>query len=262
MIKAQKLKTYDPKYFKPGWASVKLNGLHAIYDGSIIYSRKPKEFIGLTDLLIELKKIYKYIGSPIAGELILPGADFETLSGLLRNSEETPDFVLNIFAVIGDLGLLYLEDVLNSQPEIKQVKVIPQVWVETKQAFDAFFESSVLKGYEGVCWQAPDFSYNPGKRNWTWMKRVPFKSIEVLVIDVLPGTKGKKFENTLGSFLCSYGGKKFSVGIFKGFNTAWRDRIWAKRKIFKNQIATIEFKDFSKYGVPLQPRFKGFRWEI
>ena len=262
MIKAQKLKTYDPKHFRSGWASVKLNGLHAIYDGSIIYSRKPKEFIGLTDLLIELEKLYNYLPYPIAGELILPGADFETLSGLLRNSEETPGFIFNIFACIEDQSLLYYNDVLSIHPEIKQIKVIPQIWVETTHAFDAFFESSVLRGYEGVCWQVPDFTYSPGKRNWTWMKRVPFKSIDVLVIDVLPGTKGKKFENTLGSFLCSYGSKKFSVGIFKGFDTAWRDKIWANRKAYINQFATIEFKDFSKYGVPLQPRFKGFRWEI
>ena len=57
MIKAEKLKTYDPTKFKPGFASVKQNGIHGIYENGIIYTRTPNKIYGLTHIEKALKPV-------------------------------------------------------------------------------------------------------------------------------------------------------------------------------------------------------------
>ena len=264
MIKAQKLKTYEFSKFKLGYASEKLNGIHAIWDGEKLYSRRPKEFEGLTELTTELKRIVSPNFTWV-GELIIPGLHFEEMSGLIRNKQEVTGVVFNCFNCFKPSLKRSFKDYLpflQTQKESDLFKVLNFQFIPSKSDFDGYYKRKIEEGAEGVCLISPNFVYKPGVRNWDWMKRVPMKSIEAKIIEILPGTKGKKFEHTLGSFVCMTEGKTFKVGIFKGFNTAWRDDIWATRESHVGKQATIEFKDFSRYGIPVQPRFKSFRWDL
>lgn len=270
MIKAEKLKTYDPKKFKPGYMSVKRNGVHAIYDPALgmFYSRTPKELVGL-DRLCNGMKATNY---PLVGELTIPGMDFETASGKLRSHNSTPEAVFSIFnCIIPGVKFKNRYDYLCVLDQkdfntFENIVIEPMHYVDNQQYFDRFYKLEVDLGEEGVCWISSDHIYQPGKRGWDWMKRIPMKSIEVTVIDILPGTKGKKYEHSLGAFLCKMDdGKEVKVGIFKGQTDEWRQRVYdlrATNDTMKGKRITVEFKDYSKYGIPTQPRYKAERWDI
>ena len=64
-------------------------------------------------------------------------------------------------------------------------------------------------------------------------------------------------------FLTDSGEKKeVRVGIFKGQTDEWRQKVFDNKLEFLGEYITIEFKSYSKYGIPAQPRFKGFRWDL
>ncbi len=273
MIKAEKLKTYDPKKFRPGFMSIKRNGIHATYDpdaGHIFYSRTPKKIDGLEHLILELN--LSNVDFPLIGELTIPDEDFETASGKLRSQDSTPDAVFNIFnAVIPRVEftdryerICALERKNFSRSE--HVFVEHMYYTDNIRSFDRFYNQAVKENHEGVCWIASSHIYQPGKRTWDWMKRIPMKSIEVGVIDILPGTKGKKYEHSLGALQCEMeNGDRFRVGIFKGQTDEWRQRVYdqrATRGTMKGHWITVEFKDYSKYGIPTQPRYKSVRWDL
>jgi len=273
MIQAEKLKTYDEKKFKPGYASVKRNGIHAIYDpgtGHIFYSRTPKEIKGLDHLVLEANSTN--VNFPLVGELTIPGEDFETASGEIRSDNPTPDAVFTVFNCIMPglsfaqryANLVSLEERYLSESSCLFIEEM--FLVENLQSFNRFYEKNIEAGEEGVCWISPDHIYQPGKRTWDWMKRIPMKSIEVKVIKLHPGTKGKKYEHSLGALECEMAnGNRVKVGIFKGQTDEWRQRIYDQRHskdTIKGKWITIEFKDYSKYGIPTQARYKAVRWDL
>ncbi len=269
MLKAEKLKTYDPKKFKPGYMSVKRNGVHAIYDPGmeIFYSRTPREIKGLE----HLTKVLSSSPFPLVGELCIPGIDFETASGKIRSHNPTPEACFMIFnTVIPDVEfrerynrLLKLED--TTLYDHGQIFIEPMYFVDSIESFDSFYSLQAENGEEGVCWISSDHIYQPGKKGWNWMKRVPLKSVEVTIRGILPGTEGKKYENSMGRMLCYFTKdghtREIKVGIFKGQTDEWRQKIWDGRDSYIGEDITIEFKDYSKYGIPVQPRFKSFRWD-
>ena len=140
------------------------------------------------------------------------------------------------------------------------------IYTSSPREVDAFYKEALRKGEEGICWISPNHIYQPGKRTWDWMKLVPLKSIEAIVIDILPGTKGKKYEHSMGRMSCkaTIGGKDtyFDVGIFKGQTDEWRQKVYDNKLNFLGEQIVIEFKAYSKYGKPIQPRFKAFRWDL
>ena len=267
MIKAEKLKDYDPAKFKPGHMSIKRNGVHGIFDPAmgIFYSRTPIEIKGLEHLMSSLE----YAEYPVVGELTIPGLDFETASGKIRSFHSTPDAHFHIFnTVIPDChfnarysSLLDLKETYFKDSE--NIHIEPMYEVYNTAQFDNFYDRAIVAGEEGVCWISPEHIYAPGMRRWNWMKRVPLKSIEATIIDILPGTEGKKYEFSMGKMRCCMDdGKKFNVGIFKGQTDEWRQQIFNRRGTYIGSRITVVFKAYSKYGIPTQPRFKSFRWDL
>ena len=235
MITAEKLQTYSPSKFFPGYASIKRNGIHAIFDPGLkkIYTRTPAEFKGLSHLNCLLEGEYPWVG-----EVLIPGMDFETMSGKLRSFEETPEAEVHLFNIIipekefsvRRIYMLQMYDYLRLY-ENPKVFIEPMHWVSSHHAFEAFFKKSVSEGEEGVCLISGKHIYQPGKRTASWLKWVPVKSIEVTVVEVRAGNPGTKYARTLGRFICQMdNGKVIRVGIFKGKNDFWRDEIWADRK--------------------------------
>lgn len=274
MLQAEKLKTYDPAKFRPGYMSVKRNGVHAIHDSNIdmFYSRTPKEINGLERLRTQLR----HVPFPLVGELTIPDVDFETASGLIRSNHSTPEAVFSIFnAVIDDTRFKARYTLLKALkqryfPDSEIIQIEPMIPVDNVLSFDRFYRSTIAKGEEGVCWISENHVYQPGKRGWAWMKRIPMKSIEAKVLELLPGTKGKKYESSLGRIRCSFLAadgkvKEFFVGIFKGQTDEWRQKVYDQRGTsdsLENKWITVEFKDFSKYGIPTQARYKAIRWDL
>lgn len=277
MIIAEKLKTYDPKKFRTGYMSIKRNGVHAIFDPETgtFYSRTPRKIQGL-DHLIPILSQSQY---PLVGELTVPGVDFEEASGRIRSHNPVPEASFSIFNAIVpgtkfrnryiELQECFIKRFSTSLIKLQSnfISIEPMIPVDNLQSFNRFYDKAVANGHEGACWISSDHIYQPGKRTWDWMKRVPMKSIEVKIVAILPGTLGKKYEKSMGRMLCEFTDskgecKEIAVGIFKGKTDEWRQGIYDRRVRYVGEKITIEFKDYSKYGVPTQPRFKGFRWDL
>lgn len=266
MLKAEKLKTYEPSKFKPGFMSFKHNGVHGICDpeNQITYSRTPRTIQGVS----HINKAMNHLAYPFIGELVVPGVDFETCNGLIRDHQEHQKIEFRIFNcfvpnVPFSSRLEYMREIHGqyflSHPFIKFTDFYP---VSTKEEFDAFYQIALDHGEEGVCLITPDHIYQPGKRGWNWMKRVPDISIEATVIDIFPGTAGKKYEDSLGAFLCKLdNGIQFKCGIFKGQTDEWRHEQWLSKEKLGCRI-TVKFKSYTKYGKPYQPRYIAERWDL
>lgn len=265
MLKAEKLKNYEPKKFHPGYASIKYNGIHAIANGDLIYSRTPKVLQGLSHITKELG----HLAYPVVGELVIPSLDFEASSGRIRDSQEAPEAEFRIFnclvpnttfkARLRWMTHIHVRYFLG-HPKIKFVQYLE---VNTVEDFDNLFEITTERlNEEGVCWISPKHIYTPGKRGWLWMKRVPFQSIEATVYGMEAGTKGKKYENSLGALLCRLdNGIEFKCGIFKGQTDEWRQLQFNTLELVGSRV-TVEYKALSKYGKPVQPRYKAERWDL
>jgi hypothetical protein len=266
MIKAEKLHIFKKEKFQPGYVSIKRNGIHAIYDPSIneFYTRTPRVIVGLDHLKEQLRPNGPLV-YPLVGELILPGVDFETTSGLIRNGLPTPGVVFRVFNII--MPEIPFKDRLTSMQQLgplfrssKSLALEPMTYVSTYEELLVYYSKAVYAGEEGVCIINPHHIYQPGKRTWDWMKLIPEISIEVTIVDVVGGTKGKKYENSLGHFVCMLEDKRvFNVGIFKGFTDSWRQQVYDNKQKYVGKEATVEFKTYSKYDIPVQPRFKGIR---
>lgn len=271
MIAAEKLKDYDESKFFPGYASIKRNGIHAIYDPqySMFYSRTPRVLIGLDLLINELNQCT--FNFPLVGELIVPGVDFETCSGRIRDHKLKPEVTFNVFnCIIPNMPFIEKYEKLDSSgifTKAENVFLEPMHFMASPSSFDSFFDFTVSSGEEGACLIHPDHVYQPGKRTWEWMKRVPLKTMEVEILSINPGTTDKKYESSMGYMTCGFKDKsgkekQVDVGIFKDQTDSWRQQIYDTREQYYGQKITIEFKALSKYGIPTQPRFKSFRWDL
>lgn len=273
MLAAERLKDYDEARFFQGYASIKRNGIHAIYDPKhhMFYSRTPKILEGLDSLLKELDQYRGAIQHPLVGELVVPGTDFETCSGLIRSGQLKPTVNFHVFNYIVPkmvfIERLELLERINIFQRSSHIFLEDMAFMPSCSSFDKFYVNAVSKGEEGVCIIHPEHIYQPGKRTWNWMKRVPLKSMEVEIIGIEPGTTDKKYESSMGHMACKFFNKvgkelRVDVGIFKGQTDDWRKMIYDTRESYIGQKVTIEFKTLSKYGIPTQPRFKGFRWDL
>jgi len=264
MLRAEKLKTYEQKRFRPGYVSVKRNGIHGICskdDG--LYSRTPNKILGLDYLEEELNQS----PFPLCVELVIPELPFETMSGLIRNHSHTPGVVAHVFNVISpgpfEKRLQLMTD-LKNRMESESVKFETYYAVNKTERFDTFYEQALAEEEEGVCWISPNHLYQPGKRGWDWMKRVPMMSNEGIVLDIIAGTAGKKYETSMGRMhiWCEELHQSFYVGIFKGQTDEWRQKVFNEKRHHIGRDITFEYKNLSKYGVPTQTRFKSFRWDL
>jgi len=264
MIQAEKLKNFDEAKFKPGFVSEKLNGIHAIYDPILneFYSRTPNIIRGLDHLKPSLH-VYPF---PLAGELIIPDLPFQEMSGKIRSHEDCLEAQFHIFNIVQS-NIPFIKRFAIAKNSLEYIdpafiQFVSMTFVYTLEQFHKEYDLFIYNGAEGACWINPEHVYQPGKRTWNWMKKVPMRSLEAKIIEILPGTPGKKYEHSLGAFRCKCEEKVFKVGIFKGQTDTWRQDVWDNREGYIGETVTVEYKDLSLASVPVQPRFKCFRWDL
>ena len=115
------------------------------------------------------------------------------------------------------------------------VYVIPKLAVDldTKDGQDTFKEfnrDAIEAGYEGIMVKDPNASYRT-KRTDAWLKIKPFITVDLEVVDVVPGTPDTKYAHTMGALLCAGTdqGRKIEVSVGSGYSDELRDQIWANK---------------------------------
>lgn len=140
--------------------------------------------------------------------------------------------------------------------ELPSIGII-QGWPITheKQLFDVF-EKFVDAGFEGaVLKQDTPYDF---KRSKNWLKLKPEETYDCVIVNIVAGEPGKKFENTLGALWVEYEGVKTQVGT--GFSDQLRDEIWCNKDEYIGMcVEVFGEKELTNDGCIRFPRFKKFR---
>jgi len=237
----------------PCLVSVKLDGIRARYIHKKLYSRQGKIIKGMDHILNRLKDF----DEELDGELTIPGKDFDEASGLIRNSDQTPEAVYNVFdspsmsfgkedRYLSLKKTLYLLD--------SPFSLVPQYKRFSLSAVLEFYETAIKDGEEGIVICTAEGKYE-NKRSWSWMKLVPVLSKDLRCDSFFEGTGKNK--GKLGGIVVEFKGERVRVGT--GFSDEQREKIWNNTIHYSNKIAEIEYKGVTAYDCLRMPRFKRWR---
>ena len=137
----------------------------------------------------------------------------------------------------------------NEFPELKDIlHKVEYKPVSSHQDIKAGFKECIGTGYEGAIVRF-DTSYE-NKRTWNLLKVKEFMDCEFEIVEVLEG-RGKK-EGTAGSLTMKLkDGTHFNSNIKGGY--AFYDQLWKGKDKLIGKTATIQFFEYSEYGIPRFP---------
>ena len=126
------------------------------------------------------------------------------------------------------------------------IYVVPKLSVnldteEGKKSFSEFNREAVDGGFEGIMIKDPVATYKT-KRTDAWLKIKPWLTVDLEVVEVVPGAPGTKYEHTMGAILFAGEdqGKKVEVSVGSGYSDEMRDQIWKDRKNVIGRIGEIK----------------------
>lgn len=141
--------------------------------------------------------------------------------------------------------LLGLSEVLTTASGGK-IYVLPKLTVDLdtaqgQETYREFNRDALEAGFEGIMIKDPQAGYAT-KRGFAWLKVKPFFTVDLEVQDILPGTPGTKFENTMGAILFHgwHEAREISVSVGSGYTDKQRDEIWLNKDILLGRVAEIE----------------------
>lgn len=120
------------------------------------------------------------------------------------------------------------------------------------------YERAVRQGHEGIVVKKYDHMYQ-FKRSSDWMRMVPVKTADVVVVDITPGTKGSKYDGVVGALVVEYNNLVQKVG--SGLSDAERTVYMDYPSDIIGKVIEVEYKGETDYGKMRQPRFKRVRYD-
>ncbi|WP_127119435.1 DNA ligase [Thiomicrospira sp. S5] len=241
-------KVYEPgKVDVRGWLmSEKLDGVRAYWDGQQLLSRGGQIIHAPAWFLKGFPKF------ELDGELWTRRQDFENIVSIVRQQE--PDnrwhqISYRVFDVPNQSGgllerLAVLETYLKKQ-SLPQVKLIPQIPVETTAQVQETLDRLVEKGAEGLILRQASQPYVTG-RTQTALKVKTYWDDECQVIGYTPG-KGR-FDGLVGSLVCDWQGQRIKLG--SGLSVADRES-----PPTLNAWVTFKYYGLTQKGNPRFPVF-------
>ena len=202
------------------WASEKLDGVRAYWDGAALHSRNGNRFNAPAWFVEGFPQI------ALDGELWMGRGTFEVLSGAVRR--QTPDDVawrrirFMVFDLPGssapfDERLKALRRLLRDAPP-RRIRLVEQFRVASEADLMATLERIVAAGGEGLMLRDGRSLYRAGRSD-DLLKLKTFDDAEAVVVDHVPG-KGK-YTGMMGSLLVEMpDGRRFKLGT--GFSDAER----------------------------------------
>lgn len=202
------------------WVSEKLDGIRALWDGDVLYSRRGNHIAAPGWFL------QGFPAARLDGELWMGRGDFEKLSGTVRR--EVPDeqawrrvryMVFDLPAHPGpfDERLRRLQTLVEGI-DAPYLELVGQYRVASHGELMAELERVVARGGEGLILRRASSLHRAGRSD-DLLKVKPYEDAEAVVIAHLPGTG--KFQGMLGSLLVETpAGRRFRLGT--GFTDAER----------------------------------------
>ena len=235
------------------------------------------------------------------GELMIPGANFNTAGGLLRRADYTGPFEYVVYDIAGtgmnfrtrmETALWMWQDAFKDST--LPIRFLRHYWVEDMPQLLELEKVALEAGYEGLCTRAPYKMYKSGRGTWrdqVLCKLKRWHNAEARVTGVLPrmenleeGTtnawglteRGKKKDYlvetpVLGSFEVQglngkWKGATFSIGTFLGLTDEDKAQLWTQREDLIGKVVTYKFLPIGdeENERPRHPVFLGFRpdWDM
>jgi len=246
---AKKLEWHRVKY--PCWATLKLDGVRAIYRGGVFRFRNGKVIPGLdhlTDALVAARV------DCIDCELLVPGVEFNTSSGMIRSHSFTPQahaYIIDL-PYMDDRFIARIAEAEKISKEVKKVHVIPAWGAQSQDYILRKFAEVTNQGHEGLVVKPFNYKY-VAKRSFSWMKMKLQHTVDLTITGVFEGTG--KFAGSLGGFICMHNGKAVSVG--SGFSDIERVRYWLEPPI--GQVCEVKYHEETSKGSLRHPIFVRMR---
>jgi ATP-dependent DNA ligase len=274
---AKKYEDEKSKIVFPCYSQPKLDGVRCLmtmHDSKVIkYSRDHNPWPNFDEFDKLLKPIFEqYLGIVIDGELYKHGKRLQEIVGVARNEKKSMELNYCIFDVfLPEEPQLTFEQRYEILQEVSTLVENPRViFVETTIAnnfkdLDNLYQKYVKHNYEGQMIRMRDAPYAISKlreiRSGAILKRKKKFTEEYEFVRAIAAENGRAKNTFIGIFKTKDGRefratpKGMSIPEMREFLTLVNKEI-AK---YSGKMATIEFEDISKDGIPLRPKFVTFR---
>lgn len=236
----------------PCWATVKLDGVRAIYRNGEFYFRNGKKIPGLS----HLTSVMVNNRAPVLdGELLCPELSFQQSSGQIRSYAESPTATFHIIDAPEHKSLVYSERMIDAWKYTNDmIKSMETKLCKDEGALRAANQLYMHNGFEGTVIKPLKYKY-VGKRSYDWMKIKEVRDCDVVVKDVFEGTG--RLVGRLGGVIVDYKGVDVRVG--SGFSDAQRDLYWLEPEKIIGRTIEIQYHEVTPAGSLRHPRIVGFR---
>jgi DNA ligase-1 len=253
----------------PCYVQPKLDGIRciAVVEGGkcTLWSRTRKRINSCPHIIAEIEKFFK-------DDIILDGElynddfndNFEHIVHLVRQDEpdaQCTDVEYHIYDTVNKdpfkLRTSALENMLeNSLPNY--IKLVLTETVDFEDRVPDFFLAYKEMGYEGAMLRNSNGLY-ANKRSADLIKVKEMQDEEFKVVDIEEG-RGK-LAGHVGAFVClTSDGKEFKAKM-SGATEKLRD-YFKDESLWKNKLLTVQFQDYTSYGIPRFPVGLRFRDDL
>lgn len=276
------LKIFDKKY----WGSRKIDGLrcliylgednnlHTSSRGATNYDSAMREIL-THPMLIKLFK--NNPGLIMDGECYKHGYSLQQLNSIARTQKTAVDYSILQFywydivdtnstttERINKINKLAKDLNLDFNPEQQfkegdlRIQLVPHVEVSGWNNIESLHNQYVSEGWEGLVIRLQSSTYGPNKRTNDWIKVKMYKDDCFKVVGIEGGLRGSE---DMVFILTTDDGKIFKAKPFG--DREQKQEYWDNfDEKYKGHIGECKFFYYSDDGVPLQPSFKAFRWDI
>lgn len=286
MLAKQADKVTNQKIYNKVWyASRKIDGVRMLMyfrDGAIhTASRGGEHYDYSTHHITEnpglVKLFTEHPDLILDGELYRHGKSLQQISGAARMEKNAYDmdwlqyYLYDIVDTTKTFKerlkiLMEIRDTLNLQfqPDYDfeegelPIQFVPHVQVTGWDNMNKLHDQYVSEGWEGLVIRDPEKVYRPNGRTNDMIKIKHYFDDTYKVLGYELGLRG--YEDMV--FICEMkNGKTFKASPM-GSREIKKEYVDNFEKKYKNQFGDCKYFEISEYGIPQQPKFKAFRWDL
>ena len=157
-----------------------------------------------------------------------------------------------------ELKLTEFEPSRELDEKTLHIQFVPQQIVKGFDNMKKLHDEWINDGWEGAVIRNPDSVYKPGSRGNDWIKIKEYSDSTYKVIGYELGLRGS--EDMV--FICEMeDGRTFKASPM-GARAIKEEYVQNFDSCYKNQLGDCKYFEISPYGIPQQPKFIAFRWDL
>lgn len=147
-----------------------------------------------------------------------------------------------------------MAEILKKDPEEKYYRLVETISSDKKP----FYDSMVAAGKEGILLKSIDSTYQPGKRNWDWLKVKRFEEVDAVITGFVPSDAEAGWAHLIGavevSCIDERNGQLRPIAAFGAMPMEWREKMTIKdingqptlNPEYLNKVVVIRGQEWTK----------------